>query len=317
MNRFKASLQEAVESLYQSQKRDWPEFFKAVSSLKKVRCRDVKVDRRTVRLQFNPRRIANALAPASPAEVAARPCFLCTENRPKEQDSFPFEKRWLVVCNPFPLFERHLVVIDREHTPQSAINGTLGAMVRFTRESGYATLYNGPRSGASAPDHLHFQALPPGSLPLERQVPVQAAASHDGIFFDPHLPRRIFLAANNIVKLKDLFSSLIETWSRINSRNFTIEPDMNLVVLPRDSDSLPLVVVHPRLRHRPAAYYAPGADRLLVSPGAADMAGLVIVPRREDFDRLDGRLIRGIFEEVCLESTTFSSLATELENRSG
>jgi uncharacterized protein DUF4922 len=312
MNRFKASLQEAVESLYRSQLLDWPEFSKAVSSLKKVRCRDVQADRRTVRLQLNPRRLANAIAPASADEVAARPCFLCTENRPKEQDSIPFENRWLVVCNPFPLLERHFVVIDREHTPQSIINGTLGAMIRFTGESGYTTLYNGPRSGASAPDHLHFQALPPGSLPLEQQVPGQASASSAGIFFDSRLPRRIFLAADNPGKLKDFFSTLIETWSRINCRNFTNEPDMNLVVLPRrhGSPSQPLVVVHPRFRHRPAAYYAPGADRLLVSPGAADMAGLVIVPRREDFDKLDGRLMRGIFEEVCLQKKVFSKLAS-------
>jgi hypothetical protein len=217
-----------------------------------------------------------------------------------------------VVCNPLPLLKRHFVVLDREHTPQSAINGTLGAMIRVTRESGYTTLYNGPRSGASAPDHLHFQALPPGSLPLERQVPGQASASCNGIFFDSRLPRRIFLAADNLRKLEERFSSLIETWNRINCRDFTDEPDMNLVVLPRrrDSHSPPLVVVHPRLRHRPAVYSAPGAERLLVSPGAADTAGLVIVPRREDFDRLDGRLLRGIFEEVCMQSDTFSRLAS-------
>ncbi len=265
-------------------------------------------------LQFNPRRIANVEAPISPGEVAGRPCFLCTKNRPAAQESLSFQKRWLVLCNPFPLLERHLVIIDREHTPQRIDRGTLAAMLDFTRQSGFTTLYNGPRCGASAPDHLHIQALPPGSLPLEQQIPAGALSGRDAEKFDPRLPRRIFLQAGNHKKLEKMFFRLVETWNTLENKPGDEEPMMNVVVLPGGSEkSPPLVVVHPRGRHRPPAYYAEGTGRLVISPGAADMAGLVIVPRREDFARLDGHLMRGIFREVCLGPDAFSRLATRFE----
>jgi len=276
---LKTELQENIEGLYQSQQRDWPGFAGAVAGLSEVRCREVQVDRRKVRLQFNPRRLANALAPASPEEVAARPCFLCSENRPPEQVSIPFDKRWLVVCNPFPLLKHHVVVIDREHTPQSVNRGTLGAMLSFTLESGYTTLYNGPKSGASAPDHLHFQALPPGGLPLERQIPARATAE-EGIFPDSRLPRRIYLSASDPRRLEELFSRLLEVWNRLTGRPAPEEPEMNLVVLP----------------------YGTGGTR---DKGAA----------RKTDHKLHGRLMRGIFREVCLPESTFAALAAEIEKR--
>ena len=158
---------EIIESLYADQLRSWPEFALAVDRLKEIECRDVHVDERTIRLQWNPQREVNVVAPADPESVAKRPCFLCRENRPAAQVDLPFDNNWLVVCNPFPLSDHHFVVLDTSHVPQVSLGKTFGAMLRFTDQTGYTTMYNGPSCGASAPDHLHFQAIPYGNLPLK------------------------------------------------------------------------------------------------------------------------------------------------------
>ena len=309
----KKGLRRALDFLFEEQLRDWPQLEKAVNALEKASVRDIRVNGRLVKLQHNPGRLANATAPVSPEKIAIRPCPLCPPNMPEKQKALPFQGRWLVVCNPMPIFRGHLVLVSEKHTPQR-VRGIIKAMIRFTTLTGLTTLYNGPKSGASIPDHLHIQAAPPGWLPLENQIP-DLAEGFSGILTQPQIPQRIFLVAESAANLESLFEKSIRAMNLATGREKGDEPELNLAVINRGQQAVPLVVIHPRNRHRPSCFYAQGEKKFMVSPGAADMAGLVILPRGEDFARLDGWKMRSIYEEVCLGREIFAEIAAVLAEK--
>ena len=301
----------AIRELYAKQVQDWPQLNHRVSFLDTIRTRKVRVNGRRLLLQNNPARLANAVAPTDPEKIAARPCPLLPENMPPEQKGLPFAGEWVVVCNPLPFSRLHLVLTSRRHVPQSA-GGIIRDMLRFTSLTGFVSLYNAPGSGASIPDHLHLQAGPPGRLPLEKQLP-ETENGFLGAVADPALPQRIFLYADSVQRMETLFEKTAGLINRCSGCAAEAEPRLNLAVIGQGAGKLPLVVVHPRTRHRPSCYFDSGNRHFMVSPGSIDMAGLVIVPRPEDFRRLDGWKLRNIFRDVCLDRGQFECLAGELK----
>lgn len=287
---------QALLALHEQQRRSWPELAGALEKLDHASRRTLQLDGRTFRLQHNPARIVNVNAPIIAEEVARRPCPLCPPNMPTEQKALPFFDNWMVVCNPLPLFKRHFVLIHGEHKPQCSVK-ILPAMIEFTRLTGFVTLYNGPRSGASVPDHLHLQAAPPGWLPIEEQLP-----QPDGreIVVDNRLPHRIFIDATDSERAGVLFQRTLLALDEFKMQRSDTEPGMNIAVTPGAEGRPPLVAVHPRRKHRPACFYKEGEARYVVSPGSADMAGMLILPRQEDFERLDERKVNTVFSEICL-----------------
>lgn len=302
-------LRQAVLALYGQQKEAWPMLTEAVSGLDNTAVRGIELDGRTVRLQHNPARMVNVSAPTSPDEVARRPCPICPRNMPAEQKALPFFGDWLVVCNPLPIFKRHFVLVYGEHVSQSAA-AILPAMMEFTRLTGFVSLYNGPRCGASIPDHLHIQAAPPGWLPLEQQLPEQDGRE---IVVDQRLPGRIFIRARETGRARHLFARTMEALEPYKIDPEDTEPGMNVAVIAGGSDEAMWIVVHPRSRHRPECFYEEGENRYVVSPGSTDMAGLIILPRPEDFRRLDSAKVRSIYREVCLTSRQLERVAQALE----
>ena len=301
----------AIRELYAGQVRDWPLLKHRVDALDSIRTRRVQVEGRSLLLQNNPARLANAVAPTDPEKIAARPCPLLPENMPPEQMGLPFAGEWVVVCNPLPFSRLHLVLTSRTHVPQTA-RGIIRDMLRFTSLTGFISLYNAPGSGASIPDHLHLQAGPPGRLPLVRQLP-KTGNGYTGVISDPALPQRIFLYADSAQRMETLFEGAAGIINRCSGHAAEAEPRLNLAVISRVEGKVPLVVVHPRTQHRPSCYYEEGERHFMVSPGSVDMAGLVIVPRLEDFRRLDGWKLKNIFRDVCLDRGQFECLAGELK----
>ena len=55
------------------------------------------------------------------------------------------------------------------------------------------------------------------------------------------------------------------------------------------------MTIIPRRRHRP---WEPG-EGILTAPGAADMGGLFISVRTEDFDATDADTLRAVYAAVC------------------
>lgn len=290
--------------------------------------------------QHNPTRIHSTKANITQEFLKKRPCFLCDNHRPKVQISLPVEGKYQVLINPYPILPKHLTIVSRRHTSQS-LKGRLADFCRMAMAlPDFLVFYNGARCGASAPDHMHFQAGARGVVPLERDwaqyegsleriyplsteeiVEVEEngyTQKHDGIYLLRNYPCPAFVvigerADGNQLLLSKLLSVLPVT-SGMN------EPDVNLLAWnsvghASHKDTL-VTVVFPRKKHRPACYAAEGAAQCLISPGAIDMAGLIITPRHEDFEQITAQQASEILSEVTLSESEIAHLTRKLHKAS-
>lgn len=301
----KASLPELSLALLARQQLIWPQLRAGYAAL------DARLERRlsagdlAIMLQCNPQRIVSTQADIAPGAVKARPCFLCSANLPARQQAILYYGQFLVLCNPFPIVSRHLTIAHREHRPQS-LHGILPTFLQLARDfqPDYALLYNGPQSGASAPDHLHFQALPKASIPVlnEGKKHITKLWEKNGVSFCKKIDgaRTALLVEGADAKAVAAFIRiLIQAMQRVQPAPLQqIEPMLNLLCLYEEGGWR--VTIFPRQKHRPAAYYKSGAEQIIVSPGAVDMGGLLILPREGDYHRLDAALLMNIFQEISI-----------------
>ena len=292
----------AVAGLIAQQKASWPQLARGYAALDAVQTRPIQVGRSGVVLQHNPGRIRNTTADVAAAAAGERPCFLCPGSLPPEERGIPFGADLVILCNPVPILDRHLSIVHRDHVPQR-LDGSVGALLELAESLGprFFVLYNGPRCGASAPDHLHFQACARDLLPVERDLagraPGSAAGDGEGCVV---LPAQDYGRSVIVLRARDrgTLGHWIQEVVGALPGNGGEEPLVN-IVCAAGLDQL-TAFVFPRARHRPSAYFAGGDERLLVSPGAIDMAGVVVLPERRDFERLDARRLAAVFDEVTL-----------------
>lgn len=268
---------DAIDRLVDDQLRDWEEVRLRTMSLRDVKIKDVTVDGVPWRAQFNPARVVSTGAKVDKASIAARPCFLCRDNRPQCQHVHQWGD-YEILVNPFPIFPGHLTIASCRHEPQS-VNGHVGDMLRLACElEGYTVFYNGPQCGASAPDHLHFQAVPSEYMPLDRRYPFKRH-----YFIDSH------------ERVGEALSELLYSLSAYGD-----EPMVNIALRAVDSSTIEAVVV-PRRAHRPQCY-----DTVKVSPGAVDVFGTLITVSEADFDAVDSSLAASVFNDVAFVSHELS-----------
>ena len=286
----------------------WPLAAANFRALKGVRTRTLEVGGLACRVQFNPSRVASSTADTSPGAIAARPCFLCAANRPAEQFHIGFEGRkgrlYNVQVNPFPIFPQHLVIARAEHIPQ-AIWHHFPDMMDFSRRyPDWTVFYNGPCSGASAPDHLHFQAAPRGLMPLELAVdafldsPGEPMASNKDatLYHYPHYTRGVFaLKATTAKSLSKLFYRLLCCCSAAEMKD---EPPFNLYTWYAGGEYRTLVVLRGAVRSH--HYFSDGPEHLSISPGAADMAGVFVAPFESDFEKVSAEMLSEMLSEVSV-----------------
>ncbi len=301
----------------------WPLAAANFRALKSVNVKDVDVCGLNCHVQYNPCRIASSTANTSPEAIAARPCFLCSATRPAEQFHLKFNGRkhreYNIQINPYPIFPNHLVIVRSEHIPQ-AIWHHFPDMMSFTlRYPGYTVFYNGPRSGASAPDHLHFQACPRNLMPLETAIdrfldaPGESIATNKdaSLYHYTGYTRGVFaLKAKTSKSMAKLFYRLLCCFS---AEDQTEEPKFNLYTWYADGEYRTAVIF--RVSERSHHYSAPGADHLTMSPGAADMAGLFVAPMEEDFSKVDARLLGEMLEEVTIDAAQEEVILRRLTRR--
>ena len=286
----------------------WPDAAANFRSLKSALTREVKCGDLTLELQHNPGRIASSTADVSEKAIAARPCFLCVPNRPKEQFHLKFEgrkgRKYNIQVNPFPIFPDHLVIASERHTPQVIARHYVDMLDFSRRYQGFTVFYNGPFSGASAPDHLHFQACPRGRMPLEVAVdrfldkagdPLGAVKDASLYHFEGYVRGVFALKAQTPKSIAKLFYRLLECCPVDEGEP---EPRFNLYTWFRKGEFRSCVVLRTSIRSR--HYYSDGPDHLTMSPGAADMAGVLVAPVKADFDKLDGRLVEEMLSEVTV-----------------
>ena len=277
-------------------------------ALKTAPSREVDVFGLKCRIQYNPRRVISSTADTSPAAIASRKCFLCADNRPKEQFHLGFEGRkgrnYHIQINPYPIFRGHLVIVRDEHIPQEIWHHFPDMLDFAARYKDYLVFYNGPSSGASAPDHLHFQAIPKHNLPLEDVVdefldhpgePLATVKDASLYKFDGYARGVFALKATTSKSLAKLFYRLLDCTDRGKGEE---EPMFNLYAYVKNGEYRTIVVM--RSAKRSHHFYSEGADHLTISPGAADIAGLFVAPFREDYDKADTALLEELLSEVCI-----------------
>jgi len=313
------SLTGAVRALIAQQLENWPELNKAHEFLKQALFRTLQLHDLAITLQCNPGRMISAGAPVDKESVSKRPCFLCLQNLPAEQRALLYCDEWLILNNPAPLFSDHLVISHTGHCLQR-IEPALPAMISLTRELDFSFIafYNGPACGASAPDHLHFQMAPAGAIPLVTQIsglieknsasPIlkKIEESPQGTCFTGYLDfRSVFICKTQSPDfLQERFSRV--PYSLPAACSGEEEAMVNVIIA--GSGETYYGILFPRKAHRPSCYFNDGPDKMVVSPGAVDVGGLLILPRREDFEKINREMILSIFGEVCQGPEVFSGL---------
>lgn len=296
-----------MQGLIDRQLAGWPEAARRYRDLREVQTKEITIGGMPVRVQYNPARAVSTLARTDAASIAARPCFLCRENRPQQQESMPFEgcdgRRYEILVNPFPIFPEHFTVPAVDHVPQR-IAGRFPDMLRLAEAFPDMTVfYNGPESGASAPDHFHFQMGCRGFLPVERHFgllgprTVMRPGAAVIALTSAYIPGLPVITAPDVKSAEAAFLRVLRSLP-VSPR--TGEPQLNILCWKErtDSDTVFRILVIPRKAHRPSCYYAPEGEAVRISPASVDLGGVFIVPVEEDFRRTDAEVLQSIIRET-------------------
>lgn len=270
-----------------------------------------------LKLQWNPARIVSTGAKIDEKTLGERPCFLCDKNRPKEQMSKQIDEKFHLLVNPFPILPVHFTIPARKHQPQ-LIYKNYGEMHRFiSLHSDLMVFYNGPKCGASAPDHLHFQAGTNGILPLQTNWQRLSRNLTDIISLNDE--EKISVVRDFIVPAFVIISKSAESdealfrrlYKAMPQRGDETEPMMNIISWRKGEEFISVVI--PREKHRPEAYFAEGDAQFVVSPGALDMSGLIITPREEDFRKLTEEKALSLLQECGVSEEKMNAIIAKLK----
>jgi hypothetical protein len=266
-----------------------------------------------ISVQFNPGRIISSAAKVDARSIEARPCFLCEQNRPPEQQGVTFGNDYIILINPFPIFRRHLTIVNRGHTPQRIAGNMLTMLLLAESLQDYVLFYNGPQCGASAPDHLHFQAGNRGFLQIEKDQGnpslcrrVAESGQTEMWLWSGYGRGIMTLKGNDPLALTAAFGRFCERFALTQPDR----PEPMLNILASHDDGRWTIHIIPRRVHRPACYFANGESKILLSPASVDIGGVFITPREEDFNKITAEHIMTILGEVCLGEEELTNLTS-------
>ena len=312
-----ASLKEMTLALLRQQKATWPLLKEGYDALNSVELQEVACDGYSVTLQYNPKRIVSSGAKVDPRSIKERKCFLCLENLPAEQRGVLYRDQFLVLCNPVPIFQSHCTIAHVNHTPQAIEQYVADFLdLAYHLGPGFVVFYNGPRCGASAPDHMHFQASPAGIIPIEAESRVESRRIFvKTVFGSVHsyilkgLGRQVMVLEGSI--REDVRSSLNHLLSLLRRDQHTTEEPM-VNILCSFEEPLWRLIIFPRAKHRPDMYFAEAGKQVLISPASVDMGGFIVTPVEENFRNVSGEVVAQIYREVSLDEQTVQRVARAL-----
>lgn len=296
------NLNTEIKSLFHEQVSNWPLARVNYAGLKTVRTKAFSFCDFEVKVQFNPARMVSSGAKVDAKTIAERKCFFCAENRPAEQKAVDFGN-YEILVNPFPIFPEHFTIPHKAHIPQQIKPYFADILELAQTLDEYVVFYNGPKCGASAPDHLHFQAGTKDFLPLladyKRLKATHAQLADEGpgyqLFrFNNYMRKVLCIESDNIFAAQNVFDNLYVEWQGVRQA----EPKMNIVC--SYEDGIWLTFLFPRKAFRPWQYAAEDDRKLLVSPAAVEMCGIFITPIESHFERITKDDIKSIFEQVSL-----------------
>ena len=310
-----------AHALLEQQKGVWDLLRNGYDTLRTVQTRAFDFEGFHIKVQFNPGRMTSTVAKVDATSIKERKCFLCTENLPPAQRGIPCNGDYFVLCNPFPIFAEHFTISCLRHTPQ-VIRDSFGSFLKITRDLGsrYMVLYNGPRCGASAPDHLHFQAGNRSAVPLDAEFDAMKPAHATRLLdsrqlqvwsVEDSLRHFVTFESADAAALQRAFGAFYEAVQDDGSA--ADEPMMNL--LGFYTDDCWRIHLFPRAKHRPAFYFKEGPEKLLISPAAVELGGICTTPREEDFQKVTREHIVEMYKEVCVSPDKFSTIKAALAEK--
>lgn len=308
-----------AKALLAQQKESWELLTKGYNSLNSVEVKTFEFDHFKIKVQFNPGRITSSAAKVDEKSIKERKCFLCPDNLPEAQKGILYKEDYIVLCNPFPIFNEHFTLPRTSHVPQE-IKSSFPELLSFTKDLSryYTVFYNGPKCGASAPDHLHFQAGDKAFMPIDSEyteikenlgrkivdcndLQVYAVDKYPGKFLS--------FESSNPEALIEGFNHFYGIFKEV-SNNGAEEPMMN--ILSFYDNGKWHVMVFPRAKHRPSYFFMEGDDNILLSPASVDMGGVLITPLEKDFKKITRENIVDIFRQVTLSDETFEYISGKL-----
>ena len=297
-----------IEALHARQMCNWPLAHDNYAALDGLLTRELWLDDGEGRpcarivMQHNPERVRSTAADVTPEAISRRPCFLCKENQPPEQEMVMWrfsqenglERLYKIQINPYPIFRRHLTIASMQHEEQRCRYKEMMALASDL--PGHVIMFNGKGCGASAPDHLHFQATMQQELPLCAEL--EARADNSGLD-TCYADRNLWMDGGTGRQL---------IYIRTNIINSAIMYDMKhalnglmLNALCWFKNDVWHFVFFPRTKGRPKCY-GTGEGCYLVSPAAAEYGGVWVLPRKQDFDRLTPELVNSFYQELSCKS---------------
>jgi hypothetical protein len=292
--------------LLSDQKKTWPVLRKGYASIRRGRERDISCRGFSVFLQHNPGRMKSTLAAVGEQDIGSRPCFLCLHHLPDGQRGILYRSTYLILGNPMPVFPAHFTIAHVNHRPQ-AISAHINSLLQLMADFGsdWTLLYNGPKCGASAPDHLHFQAVPSGWMPIEKEIEEKRKLTliiqgHDVALYRAKGVGReaVIIEGGSPTAVGAAFKAFLNALKRVLSAHE--EPMINVIGLYGERTWR--LIVFPRRKHRPEAFFRTGDSRVAVSPAVVEMGGILVTPFARDFERLDAAAVEAIYREVSLET---------------
>ncbi|QQS35904.1 MAG: DUF4922 domain-containing protein [Ignavibacteriales bacterium] len=309
----------AIERLFELQKKEWQDLQNNYSALSDIQSNTFYFDGFRIKTQLNPGRITSTSAKTDKVNILQRNCFLCEHNLPDHQKGIMINESMILLINPFPIFPLHLTIPHTNHIEQEILKH-FDLFVDCAKKIGtdFTLMYNGPKCGASAPDHFHFQACKKNLLPVDddfhqlKNEYGETLLRNDLVevtTIDDSLRKIISIETNDSRILLHTFSLII-----LHLQKFLFtdeEPKVNLLC-SYEEDHGWRVIIFLRSKHRPEIYFSEKDDKLLFSPAVVDVAGLCITPLEKDFIRLDKNLITKIFNEVFISPNEFYQFTSEL-----
>lgn len=312
------NLNEQARTLVAQQKSTWETAGKNYEAIGRIQNRTFDFGHFRIETQFNAERIRSSAAKTDAKSISERPCFLCVENLPALQKAIHFQKRYLILTNPFPIFPVHLTIPKLEHTPQE-ISGHFSDLLELgSNLSDFTLFYNGPQCGASAPDHFHFQAVIKNSLPVENEFETlekqfsEVISEHKNLKIfavENYLRRFIAIVSGDKKEIAEKFELLYKSLEAEGNN----EPMLNILCCFQDEKWR--IIIFPREKQRPSHFFRTDEKQLLVSPAAVEMGGVLVLPGEEDFRKITKKEIKEIYEEVTVSGNKFKNLVRILKEQ--
>ena len=299
-------MNQTIHNLLTEQLASWEMARNNYAALSGVQVKELNVNGIPYKVQFNPARIVSSGAKVDAKSIKERKCFLCPANLPAEQRGVPFEGHYNILVNPFPIFPRHLTIPETAHVDQRIVL-RFGDMLDLAQQlTDYTIFYNGPKCGASAPDHAHFQAGNKGFMPIEQDWREQVAGKvadygQATLWYLNDSPRTTLVIEFDIV------------YHSLDIQPGEDEPMMNVLAMYEAGKWI--VFIFPRAKHRPACYTAEGDANLLSSPASVDLGGVFITPVEKDFIKITAEDIAQILSEVCLSPADFQKIRQRIKEQ--